>query len=90
MRYKMSKKRCNLYVKNIPENFTNNDLQNLFKQFGEIENTKVLPEEGKALYAFVCYKAPDSALKAKEHLHGQVVEGKQLYVNNYEIREIRQ
>ena len=70
MRYKMSKKRCNLYVKNIPETFTNNDLQNLFSQFGEIENTKVLPEEGKALYAFVCYKAPDSALKAKEHLHG--------------------
>ena len=90
MRYKLSKKRCNLYVKNIPEGFTNDDLKVLFQEFGEIESVKVLPEEKKALYAFVCFKAPDSALRAKEALHNRPLEGKQLYVNNYEIREFRQ
>ena len=65
----MSKKRCNLYVKNIPANFTNQNLGDLFQEHGEIESVKVLPKEGEALYGFVCFKSPESALKAKEHLH---------------------
>ena len=69
LRYKQSKKRCNLYVKNIPASFTNQELEDLFKQHGEIESVKVLPNEKEALYGFVCFKSPESALKAKEHLH---------------------
>jgi len=34
LRYKTSKKRCNLYVKNFPNQWTADDLTNLFKQFG--------------------------------------------------------
>ena len=65
MRYKLSKKRCNLYVKSFPETFTQQDFATLFGPYGEIESVKILPEEGKGLYAFVCYKTPDSALVAK-------------------------
>ena len=39
--------------------------------------------------AFVCFTSPDSATKARIGLHGSTVDGKQLYVANYELPEIR-
>lgn len=66
LRFKNSKKRCNLYVKNFPPNTTNEELTELFSKFGEIESIKLMPKEGEALYAFVCYKNPDSAALAKQ------------------------
>jgi len=32
---------------------------------------------------------PDSASQAKQNLHNQTLEGKQLVINHYEIKEIR-
>jgi RNA recognition motif-containing protein len=40
-RFKNSKRRCNLYVKNIPAETTEDTLRNLFARFGELENVKV-------------------------------------------------
>ena len=50
LRYKASKKRCNLYVKNFPQNWTETELKSLFDQFGPIE--KIRLEKGKAGNAF--------------------------------------
>ena len=47
-------------------------------------------DEGKAVFAFVCFKSPEGALKAKELLNGSQFNGKSLYVNHYEIKEFRQ
>lgn len=66
LRFKNSKKRCNLYVKNFPANTTEAELRQYFQQYGEIESVKVFPKEGEALYAFVCYKSPDHAATAKQ------------------------
>ena len=65
LRYKASKKRCNLYVKNFPTSWSENELKNLFEQFGHIE--KIRLEKGKAgnAFAFVCFKTPDAAATAK-------------------------
>lgn len=41
IRYKASKKRCNLYVKNFPTTWTEEDLRNLFQQYGEIEKIRL-------------------------------------------------
>jgi len=49
-----------------------------------------LPQEGAAQYAFVCYKSPDSATNAKAKLHGSNLDGKQLQISHYEIKELRQ
>ena len=88
LRYKTSKKRCNLYVKNFPNNWTSDDLQNLFKQFGAIENIKL--EKGKnGSFAFVCFKQPDSAAVAKQTLNNSTYDGKTLMINHYEIKEQR-
>jgi RNA recognition motif-containing protein len=65
LRFKNSKKRCNLYVKNFPPNTTEPELRALFEKYGDIESIKLLPKEGEALYAFVCYKSPDYAALAK-------------------------
>jgi len=44
IRYKNSKKRCNLYVKNFPKEWKEEELKGLFAQYGEIENVRI---EGK-------------------------------------------
>lgn len=92
IRYKASKKRCNLFVKNFPNSYTEDDLRKLFNSFGEIENIKLgdkSRQTGNA-YAFVCFKEPTDAAKAKQNLQNHVVDGKMLMINYYEIKEIRQ
>jgi len=89
LRYKNSKKRCNLYVKNFPPTTTKEQLDEHFKRFGEIESIRIFPKEVEALYAFVCFKSPEGASKAKAELHQQTFMGKQLYINHYEIKEVR-
>jgi len=91
IKYKNSKKRCNLYVKGFPETITEDELGDLFKQFGDIESLRLHPaDKEKKLYAFVCFKKPDEASSAKEKLHNTNMKDKQLTINHYEIKEIRQ
>jgi polyadenylate-binding protein len=62
IKYKNSKKRCNLYVKNFDPNCTDKDLHEIFKDFGEIESIKLFPvDKVEKAYAFVCFKTPDQA-----------------------------
>lgn len=68
IRYKNSKKRCNLYVKNFPATWSEEDLKNLFQQYGEIERVKLEKGAGKNTYAFVCFKKPDACSQAKQNL----------------------
>ena len=89
LRYKNSKKRCNLYVKNFPPNTTREQLEELFGKYGEIENIKLFSKENEAVYAFVCFKNPEKASQAKNELNQTTFNGKQLYINHYEIKEIR-
>ena len=97
IRFKNSKKKCNLFVKNFPNTYTREDLENLFKPYGEIESVKIIPSEkdasnqreGQAKRAFVCFKSPDFAASARQNLHGQTLENRQLFVTNYELPEIR-
>jgi RNA recognition motif-containing protein len=76
-------------VKNFPPTTSSEELKELFVKFGEIESIKLLPVEGEPLYAFVCYKSPDAAAIAKQTLNGYTLNGKQLYINFYELKEIR-
>jgi RNA recognition motif-containing protein len=89
LRYKNSKKRCNLYVKNFPPDTKAEQLTEVFQKFGDIESIKIFPEKGDALYAFVCFKSPESAQRAKQEMAGFNFNGKSLYINHYEIKEIR-
>ena len=90
-RFKNSKKKCNLFVKNFPPEYKEEDIRQHFVEFGEIENVKILPtHDGQPSgRAFVCFKQPDSAAFARQQLHGKHINGKPLYVTNYELPEIR-
>ena len=101
MKYKNSKKRCNLYVKNIPENSTEESIREFFAPFGEIESIRLFPKdkeedkkgEGKKnFFCFVCFRKPDAASTAKEKLHNTPIPGqtRPLCINHYEIKEIRE
>jgi polyadenylate-binding protein len=89
IRYKTSKKRCNLFVKNFPQQWKKEQIEKMFSQFGEIE--KVRLDQGKSgnAFAFVCFKEPNDAAKAKQNLHNHNVDGKTLNICYYEIKEIR-
>lgn len=89
IRYKNSKKRCNLHVKNFPENWTEKEIEDLFSQHGDIERVKLEKGANKNTYAFVCFKKPDQCSQAKHALHNQNFNGKGLFINQYEIKEIR-
>jgi polyadenylate-binding protein len=90
MRFKNSKKRCNLYVRNFGDNTTQQDLMDTFSRFGEIESLKMNKNnDGKNVYAFVCYKSPESAAQAKANLQNFNLNGRHIFINNYEIKEIR-
>jgi polyadenylate-binding protein len=66
LKYKNSKKRCNLYVKNFLPETTEEDLRNLFQNYGEIESLKLFGQkDNKSPFAFVCFKTPDTASQVK-------------------------
>jgi len=92
IRYKSSKKRVNLYVKNFPNSWTEVELRQEFGKYGELENVRLEPKKDQQgnQYAFVCYKQPDSCATAKQQLSNTQIDGKVLIINNYEIKEIRQ
>jgi len=88
LKYKNSKKRCNLYVKNFSAETTEEDLRNLFQHYGEIESLKLFGQkDNKSPFAFVCFKTPDTASQVKNaNLH---INGKPLYINHYEMKQQR-
>ena len=91
IKYKNSKKRCNLYVKGFPEDATEEDLKAVFEPFGEVESVRLHPVDKERKHsAFVCFKKPDEASSAKEKMHGAQMKDRTLIINHYEIKEIRQ
>lgn len=91
IKYKNSKKRCNLYVKGFPDTTTKEDLDKLFSQYGEIESLRLFPaNDQKKPFCFVCFKTPDKANKVKQELSNTTYGDKCLKINHYEIKEIRE
>jgi polyadenylate-binding protein len=90
IKYKNSKKKCNLFVKNIPETCSEKDIRDLFGKYGDIESVRLFSKEkGKNPYCFVCFQRPDAASKAMSELQGIEFQGRALQINHYEIKEIR-
>lgn len=65
IRYKSSKKRVNLYVKNFPSHWDDKELNGIFSKYGELENVRMEKGNTGNAYAFVCFKQPDACAAAK-------------------------
>lgn len=63
LKYKNSKKRCNLFVKGFARDTTEEELKTLFAGYGEIDSMKLFKsDDTKQPFAFVCYVSPDVAI----------------------------
>lgn len=72
---------CNLYVKNLPDSFDDENLRELFAKYGEIRSCKAVKKElftsylgikrSVKVFGYVCYFDPAHARDAKQALHGQ-------------------
>ena len=71
---------CNLYVKNLPDNFSDESLREIFAKYGEIRSCKTVRKElytsylgikrSVKVFGFVCFFEAAQAREAKANLHG--------------------
>ncbi|XP_023685727.2 RNA binding protein fox-1 homolog 2-like [Paramormyrops kingsleyae] len=76
-----------LHVSNIPFRFRDPDLRQMFGQFGKILDVEIIfNERGSKGFGFVTFESSGDAEKARERLHGTLVEGRKIEVNNATAR----
>ncbi|KAB0400358.1 hypothetical protein E2I00_010454 [Balaenoptera physalus] len=83
-----------LHVSNIPFRFRDPDLRQMFgnrchenEQFGKILDVEIIfNERGSKGFGFVTFENSADADRAREKLHGTVVEGRKIEVNNATAR----
>ena len=92
---------CNLYVKNLPSDFTDEKLVELFGKYGAIRSSKVVKTEINSNYlfikkqtrvfAYVCFYEPSKAQEAKQQLKDKslIINGPRLYVDYHQTKEER-
>jgi len=82
----------NCYVKNFADDMTDDNLNKMFAEYGEIKSACVMRDsEGKSKgFGFVCFGEAESAEKAVTALNGKEVSGHTLYVNRAQRKTERQ
>ncbi|CAB3410381.1 unnamed protein product [Caenorhabditis bovis] len=75
-------KGVNLYVKNLDISVDDEQLHNLFKNFGTITSAKIMCEDNGISrgFGFVCFEKPEEATNAVTEMNGKMVKSKPLYV----------
>ena len=71
-----------LHVSNIPFRFRKEHLANMFGSFGRVLDSEIIfNERGSKGFGFVSFADSSDANRAKNALHGLVVDGRQIEVN---------
>lgn len=81
-----------IYVGNLPFAYSDNDLSELFAEFGEIKSAKVVMDRdtGRSKgFGFVEMDDDGSALQAIERLNGLQINNRAIRVNEAQPREAR-
>lgn len=82
----------NLYVKNVPKEWSNEKLEELFKKFGEVSSVKIdLDQKNESRgFGFVCFKNTEDAKNAINSLNNHKLDnGTELYVARFEKKSER-
>ena len=82
----------NIYVGNLSYSLNDNDLQQLFAEYGSVNSAKIIQDRdtGRSKgFGFVEMGTSEEAQKAIEGLNGQSVDGRNLTVNEARPREER-
>ena len=92
---------CNLYVKNLPDDYKDEELKELFGKYGEIRSAKVVKKEmvsnylgikrSVKVFGFVCFFEASKAQEAKSKLNGYALNtsGPKLYVDYHQTKQER-
>lgn len=82
----------NIYVGNLPYSTNDDELRQMFEEFGDVASAKVIMdrESGRSRgFGFVEMATSDAGAKAIEGLNGQDMGGRKLTVNEARPREDR-
>ncbi|XP_065050360.1 polyadenylate-binding protein 2-like [Musa acuminata AAA Group] len=81
----------NLYLKNLDDSVGDDELKELFSDFGTITSCKIMrnPDGISKGFGFVAFSAPEEANRALEDMKGKMVRGKPLYVAPAQRKEDR-
>ncbi|RHN51251.1 putative polyadenylate binding protein [Medicago truncatula] len=88
-----SPKFTNVYVKNLSESYTDEDLKQLFNPFGVITSAVIMKHENgnSKCFGFVNFQSSDSAATAVEKLNGSTTnDGKVLFVGRAQKKSERE
>lgn len=82
----------NVYVKNLSESITDEDLKKIFGEYGTITSAVVMRDgEGKSkCFGFVNFENADDAAKAVEALNGKTFDEKEWYVGKAQKKNERE
>ena len=81
-----------IYVGNLAFNTTEQDLQEQFNQYGQVQSTNIITDRdtGRSRgFAFIELDSKESALAAIQALNGRELDGRALTVNEAKPREDR-
>ncbi len=81
-----------LYVGNLNYKVTNNDLEEMFAEFGEVRSAQVIQDRGTGSskgFGFVEMTDANAANEAIKNLNEKVLDGRPLVVNEAKPREGR-
>jgi polyadenylate-binding protein len=82
----------NVFVKNLGETTTEEDLQKAFSEYGPLTSTVVMrdPDGKSKCFGFVNFESPDDAVRAVEDLNGKKVDDKEWYVGKAQKKSERE
>jgi len=83
--------KCNLYVSNIPDTFSKEEIKSIFEKFGTITAFKIAsagPNSSKQ-YGYICYASADEAAVAFEKIDGTFLDGNKLQISYYKNKAER-
>ena len=90
---------CNLYVKNLPDDFNDTKLREIFEPFGSIKSCKTVKKElvtsylgikrSVKVFGYVCFNDKESAHAAKKGLEHKVIGTNKLYVDYHQSKSER-
>ena len=92
---------CNLYIKNLPNDYSEEKLREIFGRYGKIRSAKIVKKEIETFYlmpkkvvkvfGFVCYYESAQAREAKKNLKdiSLVENGPKLYVDYHQTKKER-
>ncbi|KAE8915304.1 Embryonic polyadenylate-binding protein [Phytophthora fragariae] len=81
----------NLYVKNLDDQLTDDELREAFAECGTITSSRVMrdPNGNSRGFGFVCFSTPEEANKTVAEMNGKLISGKPVYVALAQRKEVR-